>query len=108
MNITGAHFYINVYMFLKFFTEPNSYLMRLLDGLKYGAMPHFWMVFIWTKLIAFQNKITPNLWQATPPRHPQQNPIERKRIMEYFFKVLNDSDQEKLIRAQGILIIYLR
>ena len=44
--------------------EPLGYLMRLLEGLKYHVMPHVWMVFIWTKLIAFQNKVVAKLWTA--------------------------------------------
>ena len=71
--------------------------MRLLDGLPYPKMPHFWMVFIWAKLIAFQNKIVPNLWILPPKNKP--------RSMEYFFAVLKDQDQDRLLRAMSAFII---
>ena len=86
---------------IKFFTILKnifkSYLMRLLDGLPYPKMPHFWMVFIWAKLIAFQNKIVPNLWILPPKNKP--------RSMEYFFAVLKDQDQDRLLRAMSAFII---
>ena len=96
-NVSLQYNFIN----LKFFTIIQSifksYLMRLLDGLPYPKMPHFWMVFIWAKLIAFQNKIVPNLWILPPKNKP--------RSMEYFFAVLKDQDQDRLLRAMSAFII---
>lgn len=83
--------------------EQNSYLMRLLDGLAYNKQPHFWMVFIWTKLIVFQNKVIGNLWR---PREAKDKKNKAFTVpMEYFFQVLFDSSQETLIRAMSAFVI---
>lgn len=71
--------------------------MRLLDGLAYSKQPHFWMVFIWTKLIVFQNKVVGNLWR---PRDQKDKKNKSFIVpMEYFFQVLFDPHRETLIRA---------
>ena len=49
MDICPSHIYNTLACNLN--QKPASYLMRLLSGLSYQLVPHFWMVFIWTKLI---------------------------------------------------------
>lgn len=78
--------------------------MRLLDGLAYSKQPHFWMVFIWTKLIVFQNKVVGNLWR---PRDQKDKKNKSFIVpMEYFFQVLFDPHRETLIRAMVSFFLF--
>ena len=95
--LNQGFYYILLSSYHTSYSEQNSYLMRLLDGLAYSKQPHFWMVFIWTKLIVFQNKVVGNLWR---PRDQKDKKNKSFIVpMEYFFQVLFDPHRETLIRA---------
>ena len=55
MDICPSHIYNAIACGLN--DNSISYLYRLLSGLQYDAMPHESMVFCWTKLVAFQDKV---------------------------------------------------
>ena len=80
---------------------PTSYLYRLLSGLQYDAMPHESMVFCWTKLVAFQDKVALALFKKFSVKHwpPDWRPIE------YFFRVLNDAERQADTRAMATFIV---
>lgn len=105
MDMCPSHIYNSITCGLN--DLSTSYLHRLLSGLPYEQMEHESMVFCWTKLIAFQDRIAPTLFKKSPNRPFKQNRprVQDWRPIEYFFSVLNDQDRQSETRAMATFII---